>query len=281
MSIGPDEIEAFLRTQDDFALELAVMALASDCGFEALHAGTYVDPITQKNRQFDVRAMCMHESRHVSLAIECKAVSSDHPLVVLRTPRLPVEGRMYVVTPLPESAVKLAGFPQVNVRQIPTQAYAVGRPVGRSLTQLKKEKGRLSGTDSDIHEKWAQALASAFDLINASYALARKRPSLTYSTVLPVLVVPDNALWVADYDADGRPVLSRTEGGEERLVRTVDETTFYVGRRYEVGNSNPHFYATHLHILTVSGLTALLRSMSNNGRHWTTTFPPILGSGAG
>jgi hypothetical protein len=50
------DIAEYLETADDFAFEREVHHVAHGLRFEAEHAALYSDPVTDKQRQFDVRA---------------------------------------------------------------------------------------------------------------------------------------------------------------------------------------------------------------------------------
>ena len=54
--ISADDIGEYLASTDDFAFEREVYNIAKGLRFSAQHAALYVDPITGKPRQFDVRA---------------------------------------------------------------------------------------------------------------------------------------------------------------------------------------------------------------------------------
>src|SRR5438309_4953914 len=89
--ITADDINEYLSTRDDFALELYVYHEAMELGLLATHGGTYVDPVTKKHRQYDVRAFFERDSCRVSLAIECKRLQPTYPLLLSRIPRAPSE----------------------------------------------------------------------------------------------------------------------------------------------------------------------------------------------
>src|SRR4029434_7573942 len=81
--------------------------------------------------------------------------------------------------------------------------YRPGNPVGKELVQVgRASDSSLSGTSKDVYEKWAQCLASAHELVAASYREGSDdTPSMWYVAVIPILVVPDGRLWVAQFEA--------------------------------------------------------------------------------
>jgi hypothetical protein len=56
MPITDRDVEDYLRTRSDFDLELFIHRTLREHGCPAIHGGTYIDPIAQKARQFDIRA---------------------------------------------------------------------------------------------------------------------------------------------------------------------------------------------------------------------------------
>lgn len=72
--ITAEDLTEYVTTQDDFGLELFVYAKARELGLSATHGGTYIDPVTEKLRQYDVRASAVQlpSGRRIDLAIECK-----------------------------------------------------------------------------------------------------------------------------------------------------------------------------------------------------------------
>src|SRR6266487_5476091 len=91
------DIKKYLDTRDDFAFELRAFHACKARGFNPFHGGTYKDPITEKSRQYDIRADIQRGNRRVQLAVECKSLRPFHPLVVSCTPRAPGESYHEVV----------------------------------------------------------------------------------------------------------------------------------------------------------------------------------------
>jgi len=129
--------------------------------------------------------------------------------------------------------------------------YRPGAPVGKSLTQVGREKNGVGirATDTDLFDKWSQCLASAEDLVSDCFAEATRNPDdsmrLTCSVVMPFLVVPNERLWMVGFDVDGK----RTGDPVQ-----CDHCTLFVGRNYDVSKFDPNFTISHLEIVTSSGL---------------------------
>ena len=83
------------------------------------------------------------------------------------------------------------------------------------------------------------------------------------TVVLPVLVVSDQTLWVVDYSHEGEIVDVPTQ---------VNESTLYLGREYW-RKDRIHHTISHLHIVTQTGLAALLRSIRDDDSVWESLFP--------
>jgi hypothetical protein len=86
------EIEQYLDSRDDFELELFAVRTLKGNGWEVRHGGRYIDPVKGIGRQYDVRTWREFElGRRVSLAVECKSLSPEFPLVISRVPRPPTD----------------------------------------------------------------------------------------------------------------------------------------------------------------------------------------------
>jgi hypothetical protein len=263
--ITKENLEEFIATQDDFALELYAYSLARDLGFAARHAGSYIDPITGKARQFDVQANRVCENAfHVYFAIECKCLRASHPLLISQIPRIHDEsyqdivftmGRTFPPSRLPSLSPGVYRLPWNR------SLYQPNQYVGKSISQVGfNGDGKLSSKDAEVFDKWGQAIASSSQLIKRAEVLCKSlNESVQTSAVLPVLVVPDGTLWVANYSENG----TLQEGPTQ-----TDEARYFVGSVQSLG-SNPQipFTISHLHIVTKSGYEQLLRKFMPAGEY--------------
>jgi hypothetical protein len=138
--------------------------------------------------------------------------------------------------------------------------YRPGEPVGRTLAQIVRDKqGKIVGNDSEIYSKWSQALSSSDDLVaQCATDGESKADHYCFSTVVPVLVVPDGTLWRCAFDLDG----NRTAEPEE-----VSRVPYYVGKvsRYgDLVSANCDYIISHLEIVTLSGLQELLKELNKH-----------------
>jgi hypothetical protein len=261
------DIKKYLETRDDFTFELRAFHACKVRGFNSAHGGTYRDPITEKTRQYDIRADMQRGNRRVQLAVECKSLRLFYPLVVSCMPRAPGETYHEVVlsvplkpgkSPLPKNAtdIRLEGHESI---------YRIGEPVGKATTQVgKSPKGEFVIGDSEVFEKWTQAISSAQDLVAHSHdMLAQTHPRFITMTI-PMLVVPDGTLWTVDYS---------DEGARLSDPKQARECTFFIGK--DVGSAFPLFKYTfsHLHILTLAAFEGFLDRLVVNDLYWDALIP--------
>jgi hypothetical protein len=81
---------------------------------------------------------------------------------------------------------------------------------------------------------------------------------------LPVLVVSDETLWVADYSS---------RGDLQQPPFQVTEITYYLGRKYRLERERASLTVTHLHITTRSRIRPWLEEIANGGGIWQELFP--------
>lgn len=261
-SITREHLEEFIATQDDFALELYAYSLARDLGFSAMHAGSYTDPVTGKARQFDVQAnIDCGDDFHVYLAIECKALRPSYPLLVSQIPRINAES--YQDTVYSQGAMRggmrhIAGAKRLDRAE---SIYPPNKYVGKALSQVGfNGEGKLVAKDSEVFDKWGQAIASCSVLVNSASLLNNNmQTKAKKSAILPILVVPDGTLWVANYAERG----ALQEGPIQ-----INEAEYFIGQVHSIKeNYNASFTVSHLHIVTKSGLDAFLRRLINGGEN--------------
>jgi hypothetical protein len=273
--ISGEDLRRYLHTQDDFALELEAYGHALGFGFKAQHAGLYDDAKTNRRRQFDVRASHDNGHRRIDLTIECKSLDPTYPLLVQRIPRPGNESFHQVM--LSKASTTSCGTPRqphhwigaALFRMSGTHLYDSQQKVGKSMKRIKLVENGFSANDGDVYDKYTQALTSMNELVlDAAIAL---RPEIAAPGLarafLPIVVVSDGALWIADY-----------EGG--RLTsdpKQADETEFYLGWDYELPNpyapgAPATFTISHLHIMTRSRLPQFLNEIHSGGSIWWQLF---------
>lgn len=199
-AITEKDMEEFVGSNSDFAFEMRVLAQLRALGFECEHSGTYCDPVTDKMRQFDIRATKHEGNSTLALAVECKNLRPNNPLLLSAVPRTTPESFHDLIVRDPQ---KNSIIPQsvVSVRGRGS-AYRPGEMVGKKTDQVgrREPSGTLVSNDEGTFEKLNQAVNSCRDLVHEYL----RDPSLPLvRAIVPLLVVPPGLLWQADYSADG------------------------------------------------------------------------------
>jgi hypothetical protein len=264
------DLKEYLQSNDDFAFEREIYHIANSYNIDTLeHAALYEDPLQQKQRQFDIRAghTQVGGNKRIELAIECKRLKENYPLLVSCVPRSTREAfHDYLHT-----------YERVNGGNIYTEAksvhsggpmslYPAGLLVGKAMNQVGREliSKAISASDRDAFDKWAQALSSIAELLDARARQPVKRPYVEHVAFLPVLVVPDGTLWGAKYSTDGSLAEDPTQ---------QSEISFYVGRKFSIGAPSADLTVTHLHICTRTAVSELLHQVTYGGGIWEQLFP--------
>lgn len=123
--------------------------------------------------------------------------------------------------------------------------------------------------DSDIYDKWAQALSSGVELAGSACHSATVSSVQRFVTaVLPAVVVPDGLLWQVVYNDSGSVSTDPVQ---------VDECELLVAREIEVGGpkGTPLFHRftfSHVHFFTLRGFGSFLSKMAVNEHAWTKLF---------
>ena len=271
-AIDQADLGEYLNTESGFAFELHCLETLNGLGFACEHGGSYTDPVTKKTRQFDLRAHKAHQHLRVRCAIECKHLHSWFPLLVVCVPRPISESFHHLICSYPDrrkpTDVYISGFQDRCVTlhiQSPHSIYSTHDPVGKSCAQVgrKDEKdGPLHWNDSEVFERWSQALAAASDLADWATEEGDRVQSLVLSLILPILVVPNQTLWQVNYGSEGKMVGDPFQ---------TDRCSFYVGKSYTAGKpiaGGTDVTVSHLEFVTLSGLEELLRDIAAVDNAW-------------
>jgi hypothetical protein len=142
----------------------------------------------------------------------------------------------------------------------PSSLYCEGEPVGKSTTQVginANQNAEMVVGDSEVFEKWGQALSSLDHLIQEMEDMRGEgRRSAVSAAAMPILVVPNGTLWRTIYGEDGTR-------REDPIV--VDRVSIFVGQAYGLGLINPSdFLVSHVEVMTEQGLVDFIgQSLSN------------------
>jgi hypothetical protein len=269
-------IQQYLKENDDFGFEMHCLRELRKRPLKVNHGGSYSDPITDKTRQFDFRVALGSDERRVALAVECKNLKTNFPLLVSRIPRMRHESFHELLIPNTEQehfeglASKAMFNPSETLRVEPPQGiYVPGSMVGKSTVQIgRSPKDELLGDDSEVYERWAQSVASAYGLISdAAHSMDDSDGQKVACFILPVVVVPDGTLWVIDYSVNGEVLREPT---------TVEETEFYLGHSPWSRGQMFEYTISHLHFLTLTGLSALIDRCTRQREYMERIFPSVL-----
>ncbi len=261
-AVGLSEMSEYLGSASSFGFELSVVRMLREADISCLHSGHYKDPATGISREFDIRTKTIRGARAVRMAIECKAVGDNFPVLITCTPRS-VEDSWHKVLLCgkPEPVRRYMGLPADPLtpswRSVHIAGeysiYRAGEPVGKSVTQVGRDtKGNLESSDNELFNKWGQCLGSAADLVvDSAEAWNGEYNQFFTSMVIPIVVLPDERLWVANYNDEGT-----IEGDPIQTNRC----SCFVGEKYEIGH-RPMSGSTslsHIEFLTLSGLRSFV-----------------------
>ena len=275
MPMDPADIRKAVLDADDFGHEMRVrnlLAVTPAIIFE--HGGTYTDEVTGKPRQFDFRCSLRKENALLSLAVECKNLSVEAPLVISGTWRRKEEAFHDLIESrtghFKTESLVFDGLTSTTRRSQGEESfYAPKKFVGKSLLRLKQSKTiPVAVTDADIYDRWSQALASAIDLARKACDLSKEFQSPhVFSAILPVVVVSNDALWAVTYDDKGEML---------DQPRSVEHCELYVGRSMTL-NQEPkafrhQFTFSHIDFFTLSGFDSFLDRMVTNDKAWALLF---------
>lgn len=246
LTITKTDITEFLSNESDFAFEMRVLhKLRVGVELNCEHGGTYIDPITQKARQFDIRARGEASPFSLRLAVECKNLRDTSPLLLHAVERTSEEA-------FHELIVRQTNHPFRVVRVKDYEStYEPKAFVAKSTDQVaRRDDGGFKRGDADVYDKIAQAVSSTHDLVME----AVKGGKDAAIAVIPMLVVPDNRLWQANYSANGNQL------GE---VREVEYAALFLNRTWEMttgGVFRPPYTLSHMEIVTLSALETRVAS---------------------
>lgn len=265
--IGQDLLIEYLETQSDFHFELKILKMMRDHLLPCEHGGHYSDPVTGKSREFDIRCRVAQGRCHVQLAVECKNLRKNFPLLISTLPRTveesyheavviadpPMETREILGQIIEEESLKSRARPmRVKGHQ---SIYRPGDLVGKSTSQVGLSVGRdheIVVGDSDIYEKWGQCVSSLTDLIRETEhmrLLSRPKEWLV-ATAIPILVIPDGTLWRVSYADDG----ARIDNPQQ-----VHRVSVFAGMKYRLRKLADSLSVSHVEIMTESGLKTFIK----------------------
>jgi hypothetical protein len=109
-----------------------------------------VDPVTGKIRQYDIRAMRTLPTHSLALAVECKNIRPNAPLLLSTVPRTASESYNDLVVVDPNRIYQIRRVEHVTVHSV----YRNGEQVAKRTDQVGRElSGDLQSNDETTFEK--------------------------------------------------------------------------------------------------------------------------------
>jgi hypothetical protein len=248
--ITAKELAEFVNHKSDFAFEMQVLSQLRSLGFECSHSATYQDPVTTKIRQYDIRAVKNEGQNTLALAVECKNLRPNCPILLSAVPRTKAESFHALVdyNPNPKIIIQLSIREAINSES----AYKIGCSVAKKIDQVGKDStGAWLSNDKATFEKVNQAVNSSRDLILE--CPMRQTSKANRRVIVPLLVVPTGLLWQVDFTADGK---------QEGPPRVVERSALYLDHAWQVeGNVRERlsYRLSHIEFATLGALPEVVR----------------------
>src|SRR5437899_5879425 len=146
-----------------------------------------------KSRQFDYRCWIRGDRGRLALAIECKNITPAAPLIVCGAPRPANEAFHDLIESrqgrFEDNRIIYTGLSSVTRRVLDNNMfYPKDEFVGKSLLRRNLEKGTVARPgESEIYDRWSQALSSGVELAKSATKLAKDLSvENVFSAVLPM-----------------------------------------------------------------------------------------------
>ncbi len=281
-----------IKDESNFSFEMRNLEHLSNAGFKCLHSGIYIDPYQEINREFDIRAFKTLEGRkHLALAVECKNISTDLPLIIHST-KIEINDRTHSLM-VNYSGIKndqkkgqITYIPEIPISRRPDSfcheishkvkedgnifpsLYSDFEYVGRSMDKLKSKNVDKKTVyylgDEEIFPKFSQCQNSLVDFIDKA-ALEENENGIHQFGLFPILIVPNNALWEQRYNSNGTKA--------EEIFRT-DRIPFCINKTYgkELNKLTPSYFVNFIEIVTEIGFINLLKILKGEEDRNLPTF---------
>ena len=267
-NITKEDINEYLDKYSDFSFEIKVLNKFSKSGFFCTHSGTYMDPLTNKYREFDIRAKKSLNNKRLYFAIECKNLNPYFPLVAHCTRRNKKESFHEVLRHQPKAeGSEIIYLSFADRHSSHNSIYQPDEYVAKSFDQVGRHisMNSIVSNDSDTFEKLSQAINSTYDLI--INAKDEKTDIPIYCFIHPLLIIPDNTLWTVYYDNEG----NKTQ--EPELTKYI---SYFIDRYWLVDKErNSKYSLSHMSIVTYSHLDKYLNKFFNDEDDWEEIFSVV------
>jgi len=270
--IQKKDLLEYIKTYSDFSFELEVLKMLRESGLNCEHSGHYEDPVTKKPRQFDIRAVTSVKRYRVRLAIECKNIRENFPILISCMPRHEQESYhqvALVVEPKSDSPWTALAINQSRVKTLHIRGehsiYKMSLPVGKATVQVgRTSENKILANDSELYEKWGQCLSSAADLVDRVYWDGDD--NIYASTVIPLVVVPNDRLWTVLYD-EGGDLVSEPEPS--------NSCSCFIDKDYKLGTTTASTWMSlsHVEIVTFDGMRSFVQRLLSSEEAICQLFP--------
>lgn len=270
--IQKSDIVEYLDSSSDFSFELSVLQMLRTNDVSCEHGGLYEDPVTGKSREFDIRAKKTISKYRIRLAVECKNIKANFPVVVSCIPRREEESYHQIVrVSEPKPSIPHLNKSRANTYTLQNEysIYKANEPVGKSTAQVGRGMdSTILVNDGELYDKWSQSLSSATDLVNRTYWDGDENDpdDLYYSAVFPIVVVPNDRLWVVCYDENGNRI---------QEPYTTNHCSSYIEKDYVMGTSlaSTRLIISHIEIMTYDGLFSFVDKYMKTEEGASIIFP--------
>ena len=275
--ISKADLSEYLNSHSDFSFELSVLEMLRENGIECEHGGHYQDPVTNKSREFDIRAIKTIGKFRIRMAIECKNIREYFPVLISSIPRHEQDSYHQVaLLREPEERPYASGghmfSSRAKILSVPSNhsIYKPGEPVGKSIAQVGRhvQDSKIFANNSELYEKWGQCINSAHDLVVDVYSDGEDDKKIYLSAVIPFVVVPNDRLWIATYDNNGRLI-----SGPE----STDRCSCFIGKEYEMQKlARAYMKLSHVEIVTFDGMQTFVEEYLKDKESMDKIFPVML-----
>lgn len=227
--IDADKVEQYANSSD-FAFELQVASAFRNLKIPCEHTGLYADPVTGVSREYDLRARIeVQADKILQLAVECKNLRADYPLVVQCVTRTKQESFHELIVNHGQP-VSLGNGRSKELRIVPSALYPIGKLVGKAFGQVG-EKSQDTSLEPKFFDKYSQALQSTFEIMRACHELGNQDSKKRYHSILPVIVIPDGRMWQIVYT---------DEGGRASIPQKTSHISYKINKEWESGHIDHH-----------------------------------------
>ncbi|MCB9091375.1 MAG: hypothetical protein H6621_09935 [Halobacteriovoraceae bacterium] len=280
-----EELKQVIEEKSDFSFEMKILNKIKNYGYKTVHSGTYLDPYTKLNREFDIRGRkeCAG-GKYIKLAVECKNFDPEVPIVIhsVLSHKKDLSHSILIeysnlVDEILNEKKRASTFPtienpmhymwerisshEVNHRSIDNNVfhslYSNFEFIGKSLDKVNRkrkgqDKGKIYFDDSEIYSKYSQAINSLCELIIECES--GEEATINQFLLIPVLVVPNKSLYEVKYNDDGEIVSGPSE---------ANRLPFFIDKKFdkELGKNFPSHKIHYLEIVTENGLDNLLNEV--------------------